>query len=402
MTNRTDDGDAPGPIVGRMPSAGGFPHARAPSTPPAPASTRGARLLAVALAAAHVLGGCATSRTPTTPAQALRALIDAGDLAGAEALIAASGSTLDARRALDVSIRAGDAGAVRDFHERAAIDAELDSDGTTALIRAVLDAPPASRAARVALLAEAGARTDLRDHYGRDALTCATTRNRAELVPLLGGSARRAPSPRLPAFATRPSPASAAETPPGVAAPLDPKASSGLRPLAGSTHAKATASRAAEGGAAATPWRSEPPSFGLLLRRSPGLPDVPTDRAGDALAALRVHADGTADLLRHRPGSDRYDPMPGSHVAWRLDGAMLRFAIVGDGFSATCTGTSGPSGDARTAPPPSVSARLVDAAVDLQQARVHRPEQPLARRRSTAGCARRARGARARPRPPGP
>ncbi len=148
-----------------MPSAGGFPHARAPSTPPAPASTRGARLLAVALAAAHVLGGCATSRTPTTPALALRALIDAGDLAGAEALIAASGSTLDARRALDVSIRAGDAGAVRDFLERAAIDAELDSDGTTALIRAVLDAPPASRAAR-------GSRSSPRPAHAR---TCATT-----------------------------------------------------------------------------------------------------------------------------------------------------------------------------------------------------------------------------------
>jgi hypothetical protein len=353
----------PGPIIGRMPPAGAshpMPDHRPPR--PLPRRPRGARLLAVALAAALVLGGCATSRMPTPPAQALRTLIEAGDLAGADALIAASGSTLDARRALDVSIRAGDAGAVRHFLDRAGIDAELDPDGTTPLIRAVLDAPPASRVALVALLVEAGARTDLRDRYGRDALTYATTRNRSELVPLLDGSARQPPPPRLPAFATWLSPAPATETPPGVAAPaplrapapLDAKASVGPRPLAGpppaksaaksaaNSSAKSAASRAVETDAATTLRRPEPPSPGLLLRRSPWLPDVPTDRAGDELAALRFHADGTADLLRHRPGTDRYDPMPGSYVAWRLDGPTLRLAIVGDAFSATCTGTTGP------------------------------------------------------------
>jgi hypothetical protein len=351
----------PGPIIGRTPPAGtSDPMPDHPPPPPLPRRRRGARLLAVALAAALALGGCATSRMPTPPAQALRAMIEAGDLAGADALIAASGSTLDARRALDVSIRAGDAAAVRHFLERAGIDAELDPDGTTPLIRAVLDAPPASRMALVALLVEAGARTDLRDRYGRDALTYATTRNRAELVPLLDGSARRPPPRRLPAFATWLSPVSPVETPLRAAAPLDPKASAGLRPLAGSTPARAATLRAAESGAAATPRRPEPPSLGLLLRRSPWLPDVPPDRAGDKLAALRFHADGSADLLRHRPGTDRYDPMPGSYVAWRLDGATLRLAIVGDAFSATCAGSTGPAGGARAAPPAAGAAGRVE------------------------------------------
>jgi hypothetical protein len=154
----------------------------------------------------------------------------------------------------------------------------------------------------------------------------------------------------------------AAPAPLRAAAPPDAKASAGPRPLAGAPPANAAANaaanapanaaanavanapatRAVETDAATTPRRTEPPSPGLLLRRSPWLPDVPTDRAGDELAALRFHADGTADLLRHRPGTDRYDPMPGSYVAWRLDGATLRLAIVGDAFSATCTGTSGP------------------------------------------------------------
>lgn len=360
------------------------------------------------LAAALALAGCATSGGPATPAQALRALIDAGDLAGADALIARSGPALDVRRALDLSIRAGDVRAVRHYLPSAGADAELDPDGTTPLIRAVLDAPPDARAPIVALLVEAGARPGHRDRYGRDATTYAATRNRGELLALLDAGAGRPPSPRLPAFATwlgpaaalpggegasassaasgssgstgpatssaasAPSVASRASSPPSPssagsaavlrsAAPIDPAAGASRAARSGAS-ARASGppgSSAARAGAAPPP---EPLDAGLLLRGSPWRPEAPPDRAGGELAALRFHGDGTADLLRVGPG-DRLDPMPGSYVAWRLDGSRLRVAIVGDAFTAVCAGGVGPpaAAPAGTGPRDAAGARGASA-----------------------------------------
>ncbi|HYF59509.1 MAG TPA: ankyrin repeat domain-containing protein, partial [Burkholderiaceae bacterium] len=168
-----------------------------PTSDAAARALPGTAWIAALCCAAAFAAGCATPDAPASPrsSEALRAMLAKGDLAGADALLASNPGAIDARRALDLAIRSGRVDATKHFLPRAGVDTPLDPDGTTPLIRAVLDAPPTERGRLVALLLEAGAQPDLVDRYGRSAREYATTRNRGELF-----EPPRDPS-GLPAFA---------------------------------------------------------------------------------------------------------------------------------------------------------------------------------------------------------
>ncbi|MEI7446152.1 MAG: hypothetical protein WCK28_14775, partial [Burkholderiales bacterium] len=172
---------------------------------PFPSSARARapwRLLPVAILAVAVLVGCATPSGAPSLSQRLRGLLAAGDLASADALIATHPRELDARRALDLAIRGGHVAAVRHFLAATGPDAPLDPDGSTPLIRAVVDAPGPVRAELVALLVAAGADPTRVDRYGRGPIDYATTRNRGELIALMDPPAPLAAPRRGPAFVT--------------------------------------------------------------------------------------------------------------------------------------------------------------------------------------------------------
>ncbi|MFM1991242.1 MAG: hypothetical protein RJA99_4199 [Pseudomonadota bacterium] len=286
---------------------------------PVPAALR---LLLAAIAACTLLAGCAAPGDAPSAAQRLRTLIAAGDLPSADALIASNPAELDPRRALDLAIRGGHVAAVRHFVAATGPDVPLDPDGSTPLIRAVLDAPGPSRSELVALLIAAGADPLQADRYGRDPIDYATVRNRGELIALMGVSRVSAGTPvarREPTFA-------------------DWLGAGSLTADAGRDRPVASARRTPEpGGPAAVP-DAQPPSASLLLRRSPWRPAAPPG-PGTERAALRFHADGALDVLRQRPGVVDVASLPDAYGAWRLDaGGELRLAIVGPAFDVACLG----------------------------------------------------------------
>ncbi|MFZ4757192.1 MAG: ankyrin repeat domain-containing protein [Burkholderiaceae bacterium] len=337
---------------------------------------------------AAIVLGCASPKIDSPAAPSLRALIEAGDLAGADALIAARPDALDHRRALDLAIRSGRLGAVEHFLKRVRPDAALHLDGTTPLLRALLDAPTEMRWTLTATLLQAGADPDRPDRYGRTPLSLAIARGEEDLILLLEGRTRPQ-GPRTPAFASWLGTGLDAQVPPGssltaprvgaraangavasttartpaavgtarawtpLTAPGALLASSG--PTAqgiGGPAAQDAAGRARLGSAAraalSTPAPPAPPAgplavpttASMLLRQSPWHPEATAGRGTGDVAALRFHGDGSADLLRHRPGTGRYDPMPRSYVAWRIEGGGLRLSVVGEAFSALCVGTA--------------------------------------------------------------
>ncbi len=332
--------------------------------------TRRALQGAAVAAVLAILCACATPQGPS-PVERLRTLIAAGDLASADALLAARPQDVDARRALDLAIRGGQLEATRHFVRMAGPDAPLDPDATTPLIRAVVDAPAQARAELVAALRQAGADPARRDRYGRDARDYAARRGSPELRALL----EDVPAPRAavaapPAFAAWLGVGADASTALASAAPGGMHASA---PGAGSRGAAASGA-AARGGAAtgaaaraasapgaggrvasapgaasrgaAAPGdaASGPLAPAALLRRSPWRPAPAT--SGATQAAVRFHADGTADVLRVASGAGRPEPLSGSYAAWRIDDGRLRLAMVGDAFAAGCIGGAAPaSGD---------------------------------------------------------
>ena len=337
---------------------------------------------------AAVVLGCAAPKIDPPATPSLRALIEAGDLAGADALIAARPDALDHRRALDLSIRSGRISAVEHYLRRVRPDASLDLDGTTPLIRTLLNAPAQARWTMTATLLQAGADPDRADSYGRTPRTIAIARGEEDLILLLDG---RMPEqgPRTPAFASwlgtgldAQVPAGSSLSAPrvgsraanGVAAPAasrvsgvgvpsrawTPLSASGALLAVSATGNPAgagpigadAAGRARLGSAAraalstptvpVTPMSplAVPTTTSMLLRQSPWHPEVTGERGTGDVAALRFHGDGSADLLRHRPGTGRYEPMPRSYVAWRIEGDGLRMSVVGEAFSALCVGTA--------------------------------------------------------------
>lgn len=320
------------------------------------------RPLLAALAAFALLVGCAAPVDAPSATQRLRALIAAGDLASADALIASAPAELDARRALDLAIRGGHVDAVRYFIAATGPDAPLDPDDSTPLIRAVLDAPGPSRAELVALLVAAGADPLRADRYGRGPIDYATVRNRGELIALMGAptetpAARRAPS-FLDWFGTAPAGVAGAAIATGgrtagAAAAAASRAGSGVasRSATGGTRAVslapadgvrdrsvATPRRAAGNGSRAGGPDASPAPASLLLRGSPWRPPAPPG-PGAERAALRFHVDGTLDVLREPAGAVDAAPLPQAYGAWRLDaGGELRLAIVGPAFDVACLG----------------------------------------------------------------
>jgi hypothetical protein len=332
--------------------------------------TRRALRGAAVAAVLAVLCACATPQGPS-PVERLRALIAAGDLAGADALIAARPQDVDARRALDLAIRGGRLEATLHFVRTAGPDAPLDPDATTPLIRAVVDAPPQARAELVAALRQAGADPARRDRYGRDARDYAATRGSPELLALL----QDVPAPRAavaapPAFvawlgagvdaaaapagthAAAPGAGSRGTAAPGAAARGARAAGGASAPGAGGRGASAPgpASRGAaasgaavRGAAVAGDAASGPLAPAALLRRSPWRPAIAPAGSGTTQAAVRFHADGTADVLRVAPDAGRPEPLAGSYAAWRIDDGRLRLAMVGDAFAAGCIGGPAPA-----------------------------------------------------------
>jgi len=352
------------------------------------AASRSRFVRAVATCVSAVVLGCAAPKIDAPATPALRALIEAGDFAGADALIAARPNSLDHRRALDLSIRSGRVDAVEHYLRRVRPDASLDLDGTTPLIRTLLNAPAEKRWTLAATLLQAGADPDLADRYGRTPRTLAIARGEEDLTLLLDG--RTPPQgPRTPAFASwlgtgldaQVAPGSSLSAPrigsravTGVASSTSTRASGsagptrtwaplsasdallgvsppaplgGVAPLGSDAAGRARLGNAARE-ALATPTVAVTPSSPLavpttasmLLRQSPWHPEVTGERSHGDVAALRFHGDGSADLLRHRPGTGRYDPMPRSYVAWRIEGDGLRLSVVGEAFSALCVGTA--------------------------------------------------------------
>jgi hypothetical protein len=319
-----------------------------------------------------VLAACAATPGPSA-VELLRARIAAGDLAGADALIAARPEGIDARRALDLALRGGHVEATRHYVARVGPDVELDPDATTPLIRAVVDAPSAQRPALVAALREAGADPTRRDRYGRDARAYAAARGASDLLALLAdtpavvagpaappafaawlgatgtttlimgeagasgssGAQPAAVTPAAPAAAPARSSGRASQTARPATSTKRPKASqAGASTLPASAH-PARASTAAASGATLAPGPITP---GTLLRRSPWRPAASAATPTEPQAALRFHADGTADVLQLLPGMPRADPLPGTYAAWRIDAGRLRLAMVGDAFAAGCIG----------------------------------------------------------------
>lgn len=284
-----------------------------PATAPARPGRRPGAIRRIALVAAlGLLAACATPRPADTPeTRTLAGLLAAGDLEGADQLIAENPATLDARRALDLALREGRVDAVAHYLPRAGPDAPLDPDASTPLIRALRDAPPGRRAELVALLVNAGADPARADRYGRDARDYATTRQQTELLTLLDG--------RTAADITR-----------------DAAMASWLGAAAATPPASPGASRKATD---ATP----PLTRDRLLRGSPWRPAalgaIPADRV-----ALRFHGDGTADVLRLRAGMNRPEPMDRAGAAWQLERGRLLLSIVGEAFAAVCAGEG--AGDA--------------------------------------------------------
>jgi hypothetical protein len=376
-----------------------------------PAARARRALLAVV---ASLAVGCASPQGGGTQVEALRAAIGSGDLVAADALLMRHPDTLDARRALDLAIRGGLPDAVRHYLALAGPDAELDPDATTPLIRTVLDAPAPARAALVTLLMQAGAQPDRADRYGRDARDYASARNRAELLPLMSGTGATVaaavrpsatavwfaaaaagpdaphaapadePSARVAARPARGTPlvrvADAGPVPRTEAAAVPGRADAGAATLGAATGTASSISRGsrtagagapvAGRGAVGAPARGAPAEWSVayLMRGSPWLPAVDARRVGVEVAALRFHADGVADLLRHRTGGARFEPMADARAVWRIDGDTLHVAIVGDAFSALCAGVQAPGGglalscEDRAVPPGRTGAYTLDEA----------------------------------------
>jgi hypothetical protein len=327
---------------------------------------RALRTAFVAIALA-VLAACATTPGPSAVEQ-LRALIAAGDLAGADALIARRPDGIDARRALDLAIRGGHVEATRHYVARVGPDVELDPDATTPLIRAVVDAPSAQRQALVAALREAGADPTRRDRYGRDARAYAMARGATDLQALLADTPVATPRPAAaPAFAAWLGVAGTATLLAGEAGASGGQAAVPVAPAAAPARSSARSSRTAKPATSAKPSKSSvagaskrpapanpapaslaatsgssaapgPITPGTLLRRSPWRPAAAAATSTEPQAALRFHADGTADVLQLVPGLPRADLLPGTYAAWRIDAGRLRLAMVGDAFAAGCIG----------------------------------------------------------------
>ncbi|RPH46896.1 MAG: ankyrin repeat domain-containing protein [Burkholderiales bacterium] len=352
-------------------------------------SIRALRGAATAILVA-VLAACTTTAGPSAYDQ-LRGRIATGDLVGADALIAASAGSVDARRALDIAIRSGRLDATRHYVARVGPDVELDPDATTPLIRAVVDAPPSARPALVAALREAGADPTRRDRYGRDALSYATARGSLDLQALLqtspapsvvvvdappafaawlgagtGGatvlaaaalgvndgmperaSGRPLPSTRQGGSARPPASAAGAAAVQAGASPDSAAPASRKAPAGTATRTRPDASGRAARAMPPIPLTSTavppPLSSGVLLRGSPWRPTAASASPGQPQAAVRFHADGTADVLRIAAGAVRPEPLPGTYAAWRIDDGRLRLAIVGDAFAAGCIGGAAPA-----------------------------------------------------------
>lgn len=280
-----------------------------------------------AITAVALLAGCAAPADGPSPTQRLRALIAAGDYLSADALIATNPAELDTRRALDLAIRGGHVAAVRHFVAATGPDVDLDPDGSTPLIRAVLDAPGPSRVELVALLVGVGADPGRVDRYGRGPIDYATTRNRIELLALLDPASGPQAGRRGPSFVD------------WLGAGVVPADPTGARAASAADPAGRRASDAAPRGLAAV----TPPTASLLLRRSPWRPASAADPRADR-AALRFHADGALDVLRQQPGAAEAVPMADAFGAWRLDAdGALRLAIVGPAFDVACLGPVDPA-----------------------------------------------------------
>jgi hypothetical protein len=292
----------------RVPAPGRPESIRAPDVRSAAACVLAAARWGILALALGVLGCAKPGTVPPSRVPALQAALVAGDLAAADRLIASEAS-LDAARALDVAIRSGLPAAVRHYLGRAGLEAPLDPDGSTPLIRAVEDAPLAVREEIVTLLLERGASPERADRYGRTARSIAVGAGRTALVA------------RFDAAARGPNAGQAVAPVPPFAAWLG----SGATP--------------STGGVQVQPLRavgSGPLSPTVLISRSPWQPALGQPNA-DRIA-LRFHSDGEADVLRLTPDGRTPELLATGASAWAIEEGRLRLAIVAPAFSTACAG----------------------------------------------------------------
>jgi len=303
---------------------------------------------ALAVVAAVVVAGCVGSgRLSTQNFDALREAMRAGDYARADALIARAPQDLDNARALDIAIRLGDLAGIRHYLPRTGPDVALDLDATTPLIRAVVDAPLASRNDVARLLLASGATAQRPDRHGRDAIEYAQRRGDWPLAQLLRapGDADSAAALAPPAFAQwlpadRPGASAAAppRAPSGAAGRANPRATGRTADVKTDPKADRTANRTGnqKPGAAAT--RSLEAAD--LLRRPVWTPRPGADPGAQRLLGVRFSADGTARLLWFRPAGSRFEAADEAYAAWSLERGRLRLAILGPGYALVCATTA--------------------------------------------------------------
>ncbi len=296
-----------------MPSAGKF------------LRRRPARLCAAALLAAILLSSC-ESMGPHFEAErrdALRLAIAQQRFDQADALIARHGDIVSRGLALDYAIREGDVDGVRRYLDPPRVDQPLDADGATALMRAVSVAPDGRVMAIARLLLDAGADPGRTDRAGESARDRARARGHGALAALLGADAdvRSAPPPRhvewLPPVGR--AVATAVVDPAGAAAKARPTGR-GARPPA---WPPLPADRSTADWLPGRLWR----------------PVLDVASAGRRWHALRLHADGTGDLVTYEASARPPASVRDGHVAWEYYRGRLYLFVLSPEFGAYCEST---------------------------------------------------------------
>lgn len=280
------------------------------------------------LACLLVLSACVTqsqSFWATDRLSDLRKALANSDYDHAETLVERYSGTLSPDLALDLSIREGNVNGVKHFLLSSRINAPLDPDGVTPLIRAVQESPDDTQEKIVRLLLSAGADPSLTDNFGRSATNYAN----------FGGN------PALAAFLESGGTSYYSSQPAQQTAWLPKMNIDNVLDGASSKRSKKRRSR--------NPLLSRSPLIMSkggrpdLLFASAWIPTLDPNRYGP-YAGLRFHADGTGEVMRFYPQDKRMEARDESHLAWDFHRDSLYFMVLTERYAAYCHSVLGAPG----------------------------------------------------------
>ena len=251
-----------------------------------------------------------------------RALSDK-DFDEADDLIDDYDDTLSDEVALDLAIRQGNLPAFNRYFFKADVNAPLDADGTTPLIRAVEDAPLAQREAIVRGLLKRGADPKKTDNFGRNAVNYASFGGYIALAQFLesGGTTYYTSNPT-----------GSIEWLPELDWSVVNK------------DAKARSRRKGSLVLRQSPLKLSRSGRPDLLFASAWIPETDGASAQGPFAGLRFYADGTGSVMRFFPDAGRIEPREPSHVAWDIYRNSLYFVALTNEYAAYCRSTDGAAG----------------------------------------------------------